>query len=114
MNTHCEAVSDFAMRKYIRLLFTFLNKRLYEYYPQRPVRSADFSANPSDQTCFFNEPLLYVYYLLLVISLLFKVYIFPQVEQICYFTSCILGTSTTFRLQKETARFCMGEMFTRK
>ena len=75
MHTHCEAVSDSAMRKNIRLLFTFLNKRLYEYYPQRLVRSADFLANPSDQTCFFNEPLLYVYYLLLVISLLFKVYI---------------------------------------
>ena len=72
------------------ILFIFFNKRLYEYYSQRLVRFVDFLAKSSDQMYFFNEPSLYVYYLLLVVSLFFKIYIFLQVLQIFYFTRCIL------------------------
>ena len=72
------------------LLFIFFNKRFSEYYSQRPVRFVDFLAKSSDQMNFFNEPSLYVYYLLLVVSLFFKIYIFLQVLQIFYFTRCIL------------------------
>ena len=69
------------------------HKLLYEYYyPQRPVCFLDLLANPSDQTFFLRES-FYVYYILLVISLFFKVHFFPQVLQICYFTSCILWYS---------------------
>ena len=67
MRTHWNAINDFKMGKY-------LHKRLYESYPQRPVRFVDFLANPSDQTFFFKESSLYIYYLLLVISLFLKVY----------------------------------------
>ena len=83
MRTHWDAINGLKMGKY-------LHKRLYEYYPPRSLRFVDFLANSSDQMYFFKESSLYVYYLLLVISLFFKVYIFPQVLQICYFTSCIL------------------------
>ena len=83
MRTHWNAINDLMMGKYF-------HKRLYESYRQRPVRFVDFLANPSDQKYLFKESSLYVYYLLVVISLFFKVYIFPQVLQICYFTSCIL------------------------
>ena len=83
MRTHWNAINDLMMGKYF-------HKRLYESYRQRPVRFVDFLANPSDQKYLFKESSLYVYYLLVVISLFFKVYIFPQVLKICYFTSCIL------------------------
>ena len=83
MRTHWNAINDLMMGKYF-------HKRLYESYRQRPVPFVDFLANPSDQKYLFKESSLYVYYLLVVISLFFKVYIFPQVLQICYFTSCIL------------------------
>ena len=83
MRTHWNAINDLMMGKYF-------HKRLYESYRQRPVRFVDFLANPSDQKYLFKESSLYVYYLLVVISLFLKVYIFPQVLQICYFTSCIL------------------------
>ena len=71
------------MGKSSGLLFMFLNKHLYKYYPQLPVRFVNFLANPSEQMYFFNGPPLYVHYLLLVTPLLFKVCIFPQVLQIC-------------------------------
>ena len=56
--------NDFMIGKYSRFLYIFMNKRLYEYYPQRPVHFVHFLANPSKQTYFSNEsPLsLYVYY----------------------------------------------------
>ena len=54
----------------------FLNKRLYEFYPQRHLRFVDFIPNLSEQIYFFNGPSLYIYYLLLVISLIFEVCIF--------------------------------------
>ena len=73
---HWNAINDFMMGEYF-------HKRLYESYPQRPVRFVDFLANPSDETYFFKETYLYVYYVLLVISFFLKVYIFPQVLQIC-------------------------------
>ena len=69
MCTHWDAINDFMMSKYF-------HKRLYESNSQRPVRFVDFLANPSDQTHFFKECSLYVCYLLLVISLFFKVYVF--------------------------------------
>ena len=94
MRTHWDVINDFMMGKYY-------HKRLYEYYPQRPVRLVDFLVNPFYQTYFFKESSLYVYYLLLVISLFYKVYIVSQVLQICYFTSLSYGTSTSIRLQKE-------------
>ena len=71
------AITDFMFDKYSRLLF-FLNKRLYEYYPQRPVRFVYVLANPSEQTYFFNGASFYLYYLLLVLSFLFNVCIFPK------------------------------------
>ena len=74
MGTYWDVINDFMMGKYF-------HKSFYEYYPQGPIRFADFLANPSNQTYFFKESSLYVYYLL-VISLFFKVYIFPQVLQI--------------------------------
>ena len=69
MRTHWDAINYFMMGKYF-------HKRLYEYYSQRPARFVEFLANPSDQMHFFKESSLYVYYLLLVISLFLKVYIF--------------------------------------
>ena len=60
-------INDFMMGKYFC-------KRLY--YLQRPVRFINFLANPFDLTYFIKESSLYVYHLLLVISLFFKVYIF--------------------------------------
>ena len=77
------AINDFMMGKYFVI-------RLYESYLQGPVRFVDFLTNLYDETYFFKESTLYIYYLLLIISLFFKVYIFPQVLQICYFTSYIL------------------------
>ena len=90
MYTHWNATNDFIMDENFCILFIFFNKRLYEYYSQRLVRFVDFLAKSSDQMYFFNEPSLYVYYLLLVVSLFFKIYIFLQVLQIFYFTRCIL------------------------
>ena len=75
------------------MMSKYFHKRLYEYYhPQRPIHFVDLLANASDKTFFFRES-FYVYYLLLVISLFFKVYILPQVLQICYFISSILWYS---------------------
>ena len=95
MRTHWNAINDFMMGKYF-------HKCLYEYYPQRPVRFVDFLANPSDQTYFFKESSLYVYYLLLVISLFFKVYIFSTSTANVILPAVSYGTSSSFRLQKET------------
>ena len=74
VRTYWDAIYDFIMGKYF-------HKRLREYYPQ---------SNPSDQTYFLKESSLYVCNLLLIISLFFKVYIFPQVLQICHLVNCIL------------------------
>ena len=82
MRTHWDAINGFMMSKYF-------HKRLCEHYSQRPVRFVDFLVNPSDQTLFFRESSLSFYYLL-IISLFYKTYNFPQILQICYFTSCIL------------------------
>ena len=65
MRTHWDAINDFMMGKYF-------HKRLYEYYPQRPVCFVEFLANPSEQTYFLKESSLYIYFLLLVISLFFS------------------------------------------
>ena len=72
------AINDLMMAKYSRLLLIFLKICLYEYYPQRYVRFVNFFVNSSDQTIFSNDPWLHVHYLLLVISLFFKVCISPK------------------------------------
>lgn len=61
------AINNFMMGKYSRFLFIFffLNKRMCEYYHQHCLE------NLSEETCSFNRPCLYVYNLLLVISLYF-------------------------------------------
>ena len=69
MRTQWDEINDFMIGKYFP-------KRLYECYFQRPVRFVDFLGNPSDQIYFSKESSLYVYYLLIVISRFFKVYIF--------------------------------------
>ena len=69
MRTHWNAVNDLIMNK-------SYHKRLYEFYRQCPVCFVDFLAIPSYQKYFFKVSSSYVYYLLLVISLFFKVYIF--------------------------------------
>ena len=81
----------------------YFHKRLYNYYPQRPVRFVDFLANPFDQTYFLKEYSLYVYYLLLVISLFFKVYIFSTSSANVILLVVSYGTSTSFRLQNWTS-----------
>ena len=83
----------------------YFHKRLYESYPQRPLRFVDFLANPFDQTYFFNESSIYVYYLLLVISSFFKVYIFSTSTANVILPVVSYGTSTSFRLQEETSCF---------
>ena len=83
MRTHWNPINDFMMGKYF-------DKRLYESYPQRPVCFVDFLANPSDQMYFFKESSLYVYYLLIIISLFFKVFIFSTGTVNMLFYHCIL------------------------
>ena len=99
---------------------------MYEFYLQRPVWFVDFLANPSEQTYFFNGPSLYVFYILLVISLFFKVCIFPTYCKYVIVSGVTYGTwnslskalfankhnyainkewreeAVSFRLQKET------------
>ena len=76
----------------------YFHKRLYGYYPQRPVRFVDFLANPSDQTYFFKKSSLYVYYLLCVISLFFKVCIFSTSATNVILPVVSYGTSASFKL----------------
>ena len=83
----------------------YFHKRLYESYPPRPLRFVDFLANPSDQTYFFKESSIYVYYLLLVISSFFKVYIFSTSTANVILPVVSYATSTSFRLQEETSCF---------
>ena len=81
----------------------YFHKRLYDYYPQRPVRFVDFLANPSDQTYFLKESSLYVYYLRLVIFLFFKVYIFSTSSPNVILPVESYGTSTSLRLENWTS-----------
>ena len=43
-----DAISYIMTGKYSRLLSTFSNKRLYEYYPKRLARFVDLLTNPSE------------------------------------------------------------------
>ena len=75
--------SDYMIGKYF-------HKCLYEYYPKPLLCFVDFLANLFRPNVFLQD----VHLLCLLSSTccfsVFKVYIFPQVLQICYFTSCIL------------------------
>ena len=74
---------------------------------QRPVHFVAFLENLSDQTYFFNEPSFYIYYFLLVVSLSSKVYIFPSVLNIYYFTrytSTHLYIYASFRYKRKAKK----------
>lgn len=80
------------------IIFFKKNKRLYYYYPQRPVRFDHFLANPPKQTYFFNDASIHVYNFLLAISLLWKIWIFPRkLKKIC----CIRCLVTYLKLLLE-------------
>ena len=96
MRIHWDAINDFMMGKYF-------HKLLYEPYPQRTVRFFYFLANPSDQTYFSKESSFYVHYLLLIISLFFKVYIFSTIAANVILPVVSYGASTSLRFQKETS-----------
>ena len=70
--------------------------------PSTPCSFCRLFSKPHRPKVLFKESSFCVYYLLLVISLFFKVYIFPKVLQICYLPVVSYGSSTSFRLQKET------------
>ena len=99
MRTHWDAINDFMMGKYF-------HKRLYEYYPQRPICFVDFLANPSDQTYFFKESSLYVYYLLLVISLFFKsLYFYTSTANVLFYQLNLMVLQLRLDFKKKVVVF---------
>ena len=85
-NIFSDAINDFMMGKYFCLSTVFFNKRLCDYYPERPVCFVHFLANSPKATYLFSGFSLYVYYLLLAFSLFWKMCTFSHELQKCYST----------------------------
>ena len=94
MRTHWNAINDLMMGKYF-------HKRLYESYRQRPVRFVDFLANPSDQKYLFKESSLIIFLSLFLCFL--KFIFFHKYCKYVILPVVFYGTSTSFKLQKETS-----------